>query len=296
VTDQLLAIDFTQEASLLKVLPRSPICSSQSAEWLGICLHHHLQPAHETPEYYTGWHQISIHIGPPALIYQWLENGQLKQKYAVPGDVEIIPAKNYQRFRWHQELEFIDLYLEPGLLNRSFQGSVELDRVELVPQFLARDPLIHQIGLALKAELELGGSRLYAETMASALAAHLLRRYSVQPRSIPSDSSRLTRQQLQAAIAYIHEHLSADLSLSELAAVVNLSPHYFASLFKRSTGKPPHQYVLEQRIASAKQLLIQPEHEIIDISQQVGFRNQSHFTRVFRQQTGVTPKVYRTLL
>ena len=54
------------------------------------------------------------------------------------------------------------------------------------------------------------------------------------------------------------KNLANNISLSELAAVVGMSPHYFAELFKKSTGRAPHQYILMKRIEQAKQDLYEP--------------------------------------
>jgi AraC family transcriptional regulator len=154
------------------------------------------------------------------------------------------------------------------------------------------------MGLALKAELEAGGAdtRLYAESMATALSVHLLRRYSSRQPEIRDYPGGLPKYKLREAIAYIQEHLDQNLTLAELSSAVQMSSHYFASLFKQSTGLTPHQYVTKCRIEKAKQLLLQRELTIVEICQEVGFQNQSHFTRVFRQHTMTTPKVYRDTL
>lgn len=106
----------------------------------------------------------------------------------------------------------------------------------------------------------------------------------------------LPKYKLREAIAYINEHLDQNLTLAELSSVVQMSPHYFAHSFKQSTGLPPHQYVTRCRIDKAKRLLARRELTIVEISGQVGFQSQSHFTRVFHQHTKMTPKVYRDAL
>lgn len=93
------------------------------------------------------------------------------------------------------------------------------------------------------------------EVPAQMLAIHLLRHYSTVTRPVTSKNRNLTRTQLQQAIDYIHVHLDRDLSLAELAGVVNLSPAYFASLFKQAIGISPHQYVIQQRVERAKVML-----------------------------------------
>ena len=101
--------------------------------------------------------------------------------------------------------------------------------------------------------------------------------------------------QLKIIIEYIREHLDRSLSLDLLASLINISPHYFASLFKQSTGTSPHKYITNCRLEKAKVLLRQRDLPIAFICQEVGFKNQSHFTRVFRQHFHITPKAYQDL-
>jgi AraC family transcriptional regulator len=93
---------------------------------------------------------------------------------------------------------------------------------------------------------------------------------------------------------YIEQNLDKELRLAELAALVYMSPYHFARLFKRSTGLPPHRFVVQQRIARASAFLAMPAMSITQVSRLVGFRTPSHFTTVFRRIRGVTPRGYRT--
>jgi len=92
---------------------------------------------------------------------------------------------------------------------------------------------------------------------------------------------------------FIERNLDKDLPLAELAAVVCMSPFHFARLFKRSTGVPPHRFVVRQRIARARVVLTTRELSIAQISRMVGFRTPSHFTTVFRRVLGITPGAFR---
>ena len=103
----------------------------------------------------------------------------------------------------------------------------------------------------------------------------------------------LTHTQLQQAIDYIHAHLDRDLSLIELASVINISPTYFASLFKQTMGISPHQYVIQQRVERAKSMLSKTDLTIADIAFQTGFSSQSHLNQQFKRITGMTPKQVR---
>ena len=113
--------------------------------------------------------------------------------------------------------------------------------------------------------------------------------------SATSQNRGLTRTQLQQAIDYIQTHLNRDLSLAELASVVNISPTYFASLFKQAMGIAPHQYVIQLRVERAKLMLSKTDLAIANIALQVGFSSQSHLTQQFKRITGLTPKQVRPL-
>ncbi len=107
---------------------------------------------------------------------------------------------------------------------------------------------------------------------------------------------KLSGLQLRQVIEYIHEYLSEDLSLVALANQANLSLYHFARLFKRSLGLSPHQYVLQNRVERAKQLIsVSPYLNLTDIGLRVGFYDQAHFTKAFKQIVGVSPKSFSKL-
>jgi AraC family transcriptional regulator len=88
---------------------------------------------------------------------------------------------------------------------------------------------------------------------------------------------------------YIGDNLADDLSLSELAAVAGMSPHYFAEMFRKSTGHAPHRYVLLQRIERAKLGLCDTRCSVLEVGLDAGFQNLSHFARMFRKFVGTSP-------
>jgi len=75
-----------------------------------------------------------------------------------------------------------------------------------------------------------------------------------------------------------------------------MSPFHFARLFRRSTGVPPHRFVLRMRIERASSLLAARELSIAQIARRIGFRSPSHFSTVFRRISGATPRAYRARL
>ena len=75
--------------------------------------------------------------------------------------------------------------------------------------------------------------------------------------------------------------------------MLDLSQFHFSRLFKQSLGLSPYQYLIEQRIERAKQLLKETNQSILDIALNCGYNSHSHLSKQFRQVTGMTPKAYR---
>jgi YesN/AraC family two-component response regulator len=104
----------------------------------------------------------------------------------------------------------------------------------------------------------------------------------------------LPRHRLKRVLDYIAANMAADISLKQLAAVAGMSAHYFAELFRQSTGCAPHRYVLSQRIQRAKERLRDPGISVIDAGLDAGFQNPSHFARTFRKLVGTSPSRYKS--
>lgn len=279
-----------------RLLPYFPWQTSYNIGWKGVRADCHRQPPWEAMEHSLSHHTIVIHHCQQPMQAERMLDGRTQDEQIISTQVEIVPAKVPQKAAWKQQIEFTLLFLDPAYMAQVASESVNGDRIELTPRFATFDPLIHQLGLALKAELEAGesSSLLYVESAATMLATHLLRHYSVQKHNLCQErSGKLSHRRLQPAIDYMHSHLEQNLSLAELAAVVQMSTFYFARSFKQAFGVTPYQYLLQCRIEKAKQLLHWQDLSIAVISRQVGFHDQSCFTAKFRQIVGVTPKKYR---
>lgn len=239
-------------------------------------------------------HHILI-VSQGEFIASFYLDGQWHHEQYAKGDVALLPAGRYfPRVIVDREVPLIDLFLPPDVLLNATGASSS--RMELRSQLKFQDPLIQQMALALKTELAIAGkdSKLYADSMATALGVHLLQRYGIK-NVVKEYSGGLSNYQLKIIVDYIQEHLDRDLSLDLLASQINFSSHYFASLFKQSTGISPHQYIIKCRLERAKILLRHKNLPISIICQEVGFKNQSHFTKVFRQRFNISPKSYQSL-
>ncbi|WP_309732013.1 AraC family transcriptional regulator [Chamaesiphon sp. OTE_75_metabat_556] len=282
-----------RDSDLSQLLPKKPLFSSQKLDWAGIFLEYHCQSTWETPYFSSPYHSIIVNNSHQIQIGRWSGNHKLHQQ-SNKGDLTIFPANSQNKHSWNREWEFFLLCLDPKLMTQIAYESIGVESIEILPCFATPDPLIYQFCQALISELRLGESCccLYVEHLVSALSIHLIRKYSAKNHSL-RDANGLSQGKLQQAISYINEHFTENLSLKDISNVVGMSPFYFTNLFKQSTGMTAYQYVIYRRIERAKQLLRQQELSIGEVSSQVGFESQSHFTNVFRKHTSRTPKMYR---
>lgn len=289
-----LVIDVTEVNARKKVLHRPPLLSSHKAGWEKLSLEYHLQPAYESPEHYAKHHTLAIRLRNQPSLERWLGECY-KIENSIRGDVAVIPAYVTHKAATVQQSEFIALTLDSQQVSNIAYESVNPDVVEIIPHFSKQDPLIYQIGLALKTALEANGlvSGLYAESMATALSAHLLQHYSAPKQTIQEYRGGLPKHKLQQVIEFIIDHLSENLLLGAMAQEVGMSQYHFARLFKKSTGLSPYQYVIHCRIERAKMLLLQSHLKISEVASVVGFADQSQLTRHFKRLLGVTPKEIR---
>jgi AraC family transcriptional regulator len=228
--------------------------------------------------------------------YEVLTRGKTFKFAAHTGTTFVLPRGTIDELRWSGPTHRIAAALHPRLLANALDETAHESEIELVEHWNLTDPNIVAVLLAMRADLDSGSpaGRMYGESLANALAVYLLKRYAVSPRMPAIYRGGLPRYRLKRVIDYVDENLSGDLALAQLAAVVGMSPHYFAELFRQSTGHPPYHYVLMRRIDRAKERLRDPRRSVIDAGLDAGFQNPSHFARVFRKWVGVSPSSFKS--
>jgi AraC family transcriptional regulator len=230
--------------------------------------------------------------------------GMLYDKPYRQGDISIVPAGTSVEVEHKERVknDVLNLHLGDTFL-RGVAESVEVDPdgVEIVTRVCTPDPQIERIGHSLTAEVEadgLLGGKLYAESLANALAISVIRDHSSLGRKATRKIAGehvggLSRRALKRAIDYIGDNLEKDLTLAELAGTAHMSPYHFSRLFKESTGLTPHQYVIKRRVQRAIELLSSTALPIAEIAFLCGFAHQSHLNRHFKRLLGVNPKALR---
>lgn len=108
--------------------------------------------------------------------------------------------------------------------------------------------------------------------------------------------SQIMHPKISRIIEHINDHYHEPISLTSMAKEVYMSPSYLSKLFKNTTNFTFTQYLNSVRIKNSQKLLKNPNYRIIDVAQKVGFTNNTHFTRVFKEIIGMSPTNYRKSL
>jgi AraC family transcriptional regulator len=133
------------------------------------------------------------------------------------------------------------------------------------------------------------------EEVGLALAACVLKHTTARPRRVapPLRQTRRIRDTIFAALEHIERTADAELSLSQLAGIVGLSPYHFLRLFKRETGVTPHRFLMQTRVRMAVALLRDTDRSVTEIAFAVGFGDLSNFINFFRREIGCSPSRFR---
>ena len=156
-------------------------------------------------------------------------------------------------------------------------------------QAVVQDSVVAGSLRATLALLANSSNRLQRESMVYASLSLLMTRHAKTRPAITSAFNE--RNHLRLVKQFLDEQPQANVSLSELAKLVNLSPCYLVKQFVKRYGLPPHAYQIQARLRLAKQLLRQGNKQL-DVALDCGFHDQSHFSRHFKRALGVSPGRY----
>ncbi|RJG10020.1 AraC family transcriptional regulator [Pseudomonas cavernicola] len=238
------------------------------------------------PHVHEGYVIAVVEAGAERYRYRGVEHLAAAGSLALinPGEVHTGSKGHDEGWRYRvfypeaQQIQAILTELElPAADLPAFVGSVHRD-ADLVATFSG----LHRL-------LESGASALQQQTAWREALLALLQRHAqlAQPTTVGREPQSVAR-----ARELVRAQLAEPPSLEELAAAVNLSPFHFARVFRRATGLPPHAWLKQQRLEQARALL-KAGCSAVSVAVQLGFADQSHLTRQFKQAYGVGPGEYR---
>jgi AraC family transcriptional regulator len=273
----------------------TPYVFGRSLSWPGVKVGHVRMSPGEMSNTQMGIHHIFIPLDGSYEGTMVVAGGHIVHNKRTVGQASIVPAGQQYQAVWKEEFEDVGIHLDPDFISRQAKELVQTDRLDLIRACEIGDPLVHQIGRSLADEVDAGapGGAIYAESLVNTLVAHLIRHYSSAGERFQHHLGGLPKHKLRRVTEFIEENLEHDLTLAEIAEIADLSPFHFARAFKQATGSTPIQFLTGRRIDLAKRLLIESELPIVEIGLRAGFKNQSHFTTLFRKITAMTPRAYR---
>jgi AraC family transcriptional regulator len=160
-----------------------------------------------------------------------------------------------------------------------------------------KDEVINQVGLSVLSEMmsPTAAGRMLVETSSLLLAARLAHSHCETDliRSPTASPHRLDDARLRRVLGYVEEHLAEEITVTDLADIVCLSIFHFTRAFAAAVGVPPHRYVSQRRLESAKAMIAAGGASLGKVAFDCQFSSQSSFSRAFRRATGMTPAEYR---
>ena len=186
-------------------------------------------------------------------------DGRWRQTIHRAGSAHVAAPLTSSTMRWHATtstpVRTVNIHLRPHLVDEVSwaMGGVGM----LLPGKLPNIPLLEDPYVPPRPTPSPSPSsaapRGLRRALARALTAHLLHvNHFRQPSDPPSPPGRTM---LRTVASYLHEHLHEDVTLSDLAALTNMSRHHFLRMFKKSTGTTPHRYLVQLRLRKAACLL-----------------------------------------
>lgn len=160
------------------------------------------------------------------------------------------------------------------------------------------EPRVRALVAAVNAERIAGfpGGKVFLDSVERALAMAVVDLCGTPLSSGWTYRGGLSPTRLRKVKDLISRKAGQALTLQEMAQAAELSIAHFSQMFRESTGHSPHQFILHHRIERAKEMLQEGRVRALDVAIACGFKTQQHFSRVFRQVCGVTPREYRAKL
>jgi len=247
-------------------------------------------------QYYKIWHTIGkhmliyIHQGGGSIVCSEraypMEKGTLcfigagKYHYTMPDDPLIYDRSKV--FLSTEELHRLFALLpEKNRFSRSYTGDAFVCSQIPPEQQGAVEALFQEIADA---------PECYREAV---LYSGYLRLLTLLDQHIPEQLSP-SSDTMQLAIEHINRHIFEALTIDGICDAVHTSKYHFCRQFKKATGFTVMEYILKTRLILARDMLLKTDKTISEISESCGFSSVSYFSRVFRQEMGMSPLKYRT--
>jgi AraC family L-rhamnose operon transcriptional activator RhaR/AraC family L-rhamnose operon regulatory protein RhaS len=231
-----------------------------------------------------------------------------EERYLISeGDVFVIDSNTAHGYIGAKDFRICNIMFKPEIMLRDiydirktagFQALFVLEpQYASQMKFTSRLRLEHDRYLSVRSDIDVMIKEFNArqegwQTVVYAMFVRLIAELSRLYQS-SADSGHSDIMKLAAATAYIERNFCDDISVADLAQMSGYSERQFSRLFHSAFSTTPNSYITELRLEKAQLLLRTTTTSVGEISWNCGFGDQNYFSRIFRQQTGLTPTEYR---
>jgi AraC family transcriptional regulator len=174
----------------------------------------------------------------------------------------------------------------------TIEGEIDLDKA-FAPRMMGTDGRLLHLATLIAEECTSNRlrDRVFEDSLTLALLSSLA--HLPGPRKAALNRGGLAPWQLKRVHDFLLSNIGENLRLEQLADMTQLSLSHFCRSFKVATGLPPHQWILQERINKARELLLRPQARLADVAVETGFADQAHFTRAFGRAVGQSPGAWQ---
>ncbi|MCR4855609.1 MAG: AraC family transcriptional regulator [Erysipelotrichaceae bacterium] len=269
------------------VLPFFPQVEDRWYSWMRLQSFSHM---YSQADYFTARKDVDSYLMICTISGKGKMSYEEKDFLLKRGDVLWIDCHKKHEYRTEADYwEHLDLHVVGEGITMYYDAYRQ--NKEMLIHYDDPDVLIHKIELLLDAYTHPSPTKgidcAYAVT---AILTDLIdHQYGTAIEHDEHSSTKLIRD----LISYIHDHFKETISLDDLSKQVSLSKYHLSREFKKQTGFPPNDYLIQLRMEHARNLLVNSSLPIGQIGQLSGFENEAYFSRLFKQKTGNSPSVYR---
>ena len=297
MTTRLPRLDFRDAQSRVAILRTEAVRTSAHFGWESLYFEHREAERFETVEHVIPDHYLMVKLNSGSKADRMID-GVMRTEHQRRGSAVYLPSGCAHRVRYESPLGRLHLMTLAPSLVETVAAEMGIARVDIAPRFAnEEDRFVLELAEAIDTELAAGNphGKLFAETFARTLAAHIVTRYrGCRPK--PTKAPTMNAARLRSLDRFIEANIAMPISLADLAKQAGLSEYYFCRCFKLATGMSPYQYVLNKRMGHASACLRRDDMSIQEIAFASGFGDPVQFSKHFRRAHGLTPTAYRARL
>ena len=266
--------------------------SSQALPWAGVVLEKGSAPCFYPDNVYTPYFYFALALEHE--LHWSAETGSGKTALKTsPGDIWINPPRTPFSHHISEPCYFVILAVEERTFLQHCPLPLSGKSLQFLNNYNVHDEVIKGIIELFLIEVKAGGRNGYSylQSLLALLGNHYILNYSNYPelQDERKTASGFGQAQVDKIDGYIIQHMGDSITVDDLADLLGCSKFHFLREFKKMMSITPYQYLLSRRMEQARMLLSSPDSSIAAVGLDLGFNDQSHFTRAFKNQFGLTP-------